>query len=129
MPARFRRGGRRLVTEPFPCRLRAEPDGALHACYFDDASDNERLWVAVRAADARVVAFRDDGAELSLGVDDAPNCLEIDEVRLRHAAAAVEPWLDTSTLDPDTIRHHPTLRHQCQSTLDRHSARHSDTSV
>ena len=41
----------------------------------------------------------------------------------------VEPWLDTSTLDPDTVRHHPTLRHQCQSTLDRHSARHSDTSV
>ena len=40
-----------------------------------------------------------------------------------------EPWLDTSTLDPDTVRHHPTLRHQCQSTLDRHSARHSDTSV
>ena len=41
----------------------------------------------------------------------------------------VEPWLDTSTLAPDTVRHHPTLRHQCQSTLDRHSARHSDTSV
>ena len=41
----------------------------------------------------------------------------------------LEPWLDTSTLDPDTVRHHPTLRHQCQSTLDRHSARHSDTSV
>ena len=34
--------------------------------------------------------------------------------------AAVEPWLDTSTLDPDTTRHYPdtpTLRHQCQPTL------------
>jgi hypothetical protein len=34
--------------------------------------------------------------------------------------AAVEPWLNTSTLDPDTTRHYPdtpTLRHQCQPTL------------
>ena len=29
----------------------------------------------------------------------------------------LEPWLDTPTLNPDTARHRPTLRHQCQPTL------------
>ena len=50
-----------------------------------------------------------------------------DAIRMCLSAPFVEPWLDTSTLDPDTVRHHPTLRHQCQSTLDRHSSTLSPT--
>ena len=51
-------------------------------------------------------------------------------------SAELEPWLDTSTPDPDTIptlpRHYPdtipTPRHS-DTSVNRHSVRHSDTSV
>ena len=51
-------------------------------------------------------------------------------------AVLVEPWLDTSTPEPDTTptlpRHYPdtvpTPRHS-DTSVNRHSARHSDTSV
>ena len=44
--------------------------------------------------------------------------------------ASLEPWLDTSTSDPDTNYPDttPTPRHS-DTSVNRHSARHSDTSV
>ena len=88
-------GGGRFV--PFACRLRAEADGqSLIAEYFDDASDNERLYVAVRPTDRApesgdcgddFVAFRADGTELSFGTEGQDNMIHFDAARLRHAAA------------------------------------------
>ena len=59
----------------------------VHGRYFDDSSDDERLYFAV--GPQGVLAFREDGTELDFGTD-GENMIEIDAMRLRHMSESME---------------------------------------
>ena len=59
----------------------------VHCSYFDNTSDDERLYFAV--GPRGVLAFREDGTELGFGTD-GENMIDIDAMRLRHVAESAE---------------------------------------
>ena len=59
----------------------------VHGSYFDNTSDDERLYFAV--GPRGFLAFREDGTELGFGTD-GENMIEIDAMRLRHVAESAE---------------------------------------
>ena len=59
----------------------------VHGSYFDNTSDDERLYFAV--GPRGVLAFREDGTELGFGTD-GENMIDIDAMRLRHVAESAE---------------------------------------
>ena len=59
----------------------------VHGSYFDNTSDDERLYFAV--GPRGFLAFREDGTELGFGTD-GENMIDIDAMRLRHVAESAE---------------------------------------
>ncbi len=59
----------------------------VHGSYFDNTSDDERLYFAV--GPRGFLAFREDGTELGFGTD-GENMIDLDAMRLRHVAASAE---------------------------------------